>query len=52
MQWRAHATSIGLVLVAAGALAYAYAAPRGSVTVLETKSRAGSVFVASAQGVI
>ncbi|MGO9711167.1 MAG: DUF4340 domain-containing protein [Polyangiaceae bacterium] len=45
MQWRAHVTSIGLTIAAAGALAYAYV-DRGSVTESEKKAREGSVFVA------
>lgn len=43
MQWRAHVTSIGLTIAAAGALAYAYL-DRGSVTESEKKAREGSVF--------
>jgi hypothetical protein len=45
MQWRAHVTSIGLMVAAAGALAYAYL-DRGSVSEAEKKTREGSVFVA------
>jgi hypothetical protein len=45
MQWRAHMTSIGLTVAAAGAFAYAYL-DRGSVTEAEKKTREGSVFVA------
>jgi hypothetical protein len=45
MAWRAHVTSIGLTVAAAGALAYAYT-DRGSVTEAEKKTREGSVFVA------
>ena len=45
MQWRAHVTSFGLMIAAAGALAYAYV-NRGSVTESEKKARDGSVFVA------
>jgi hypothetical protein len=43
MQWRAHVTSIGLTIAAAGALAYAYV-DRASVTESEKKTREGSVF--------
>ncbi len=45
MEWRAHVTSIGLTIAAAGALWYAYA-DRGSVTEAEKKTREGNVFVA------
>jgi hypothetical protein len=45
MRWRAHVTSIALVCLAGGALAYAYF-DRNSVTVDEAKKRESNVFVA------
>jgi hypothetical protein len=45
MRLRAHATSIALALLAAGAVVYAYVG-RGSVTEAEKKTREGSVFAA------